>query len=121
MQLWPGPQIDGIHLASLRAALFTGGERELVEPGEPEDFGPARKLDVVGRGLVQRTPRRSWASATTQTPWSAWACRSVTPDRSGSCRTADEFASTVEHEQSRQITADRAPLPTSRARGLRSK
>jgi len=35
-----GPGIDDIHLASLRAALFAGGELELTEPGESEDFGP---------------------------------------------------------------------------------
>ncbi len=40
IHLGPGPRIDDVHLASLRAALFTGGELEIVEPGESEDFGP---------------------------------------------------------------------------------
>lgn len=34
-----GPAIDAIHLQSLRAALFDGGEVELTEPGESEDIG----------------------------------------------------------------------------------
>jgi muramoyltetrapeptide carboxypeptidase LdcA involved in peptidoglycan recycling len=36
----PGPGVDDIHLASLRAALFDGGELVLTDPGESEDFGP---------------------------------------------------------------------------------
>ena len=39
VHLGPGPGIDDIHLASLRAALLDGGELELTEPGESEDFG----------------------------------------------------------------------------------
>ena len=40
VHLGPGPGIDDIHLASLRAALFDGGELVLSDPGESEDFGP---------------------------------------------------------------------------------
>jgi muramoyltetrapeptide carboxypeptidase LdcA involved in peptidoglycan recycling len=39
VHLGPGPGIDDIHLASLRAALLDGGELQLTEPGESEDFG----------------------------------------------------------------------------------
>ena len=39
MYLGPAPHIDDVHLPSLRAALFTGGELNIVEPGESEDFG----------------------------------------------------------------------------------
>jgi muramoyltetrapeptide carboxypeptidase LdcA involved in peptidoglycan recycling len=39
VHLGPGPAIDDIHLASLRAALFDGGRLELTDPGESEDFG----------------------------------------------------------------------------------
>lgn len=40
VHLGPGPGVDDIHLASLRAALFDGGEIVLTDPGESEDFGP---------------------------------------------------------------------------------
>ncbi|GAB3600426.1 LD-carboxypeptidase [Microbacterium tumbae] len=39
VHLGPGPGIDGIHLASLRAALIERGSLELTEPGESEDVG----------------------------------------------------------------------------------
>lgn len=39
VQLGPGPHVDPIHLASLRAALITGGQLELIDPGESEDVG----------------------------------------------------------------------------------
>ncbi|MEV8084852.1 S66 family peptidase [Pseudarthrobacter oxydans] len=39
VHLGPGPGIDDIHLASLRAALMTGGELTITDPGESEDFG----------------------------------------------------------------------------------
>ena len=39
VQLGPVPFVDAIHADSLRAALITGGELELTNPGESEDFG----------------------------------------------------------------------------------
>jgi muramoyltetrapeptide carboxypeptidase LdcA involved in peptidoglycan recycling len=39
VHLGAGPSIDAVHLASLRAALFDGGELEVTEPGESEDMG----------------------------------------------------------------------------------
>lgn len=39
VHLGPGPHVDPIHAASLRAALITGESLELVEPGESEDVG----------------------------------------------------------------------------------
>jgi muramoyltetrapeptide carboxypeptidase LdcA involved in peptidoglycan recycling len=39
VHLGPGPRLDDVHLLSLRAALLDGGEIELTEPGESEDFG----------------------------------------------------------------------------------
>ena len=39
VQLGPGPAVDACQVASLRAALLTGGRLELTEPGESEDFG----------------------------------------------------------------------------------
>lgn len=39
VHLGTGPRVDPIHEQSLRAALLTGGQFELTEPGESEDFG----------------------------------------------------------------------------------
>ena len=39
VHLGPGPHVDPIHVASLRAALLTGESLELVDPGESEDVG----------------------------------------------------------------------------------
>lgn len=39
VHLGPGPAVDDIHAAALRAALLDGGEVEITEPGESEDFG----------------------------------------------------------------------------------
>ncbi|WRS29941.1 S66 peptidase family protein [Actinomycetaceae bacterium MB13-C1-2] len=39
VQIGPGPRLDPEHSASLRAALLTGDELEVTEPGESEDFG----------------------------------------------------------------------------------
>lgn len=39
VHLGAGPQVDDIHLQSLRAALLDGGEIELTDPGVSEDFG----------------------------------------------------------------------------------
>ena len=63
VHLGPGPQIDEIHLASLKAALLEGGELEIVDPGESEDFGPdwlsARALTDFGDR--ERTEPWVWA------------------------------------------------------------
>ena len=39
VHLGAGPQVDDIHLQSLRAALLVGGEIELTDPGVSEDYG----------------------------------------------------------------------------------
>lgn len=39
VHLGAGPQVDDIHLQSLRAALLDGGEIELTDPGVSEDYG----------------------------------------------------------------------------------
>lgn len=60
VHLGPGPGIDEVHLASLKAALMTGGELVLTDPGESEDFGPdwrdARALTKFG----EREPTEPW-------------------------------------------------------------
>ena len=55
VQLGPGPAVDDIHAASLRAALLTGGRLEITEPGESEDVGPA--VGRPGRAHDVRRPR----------------------------------------------------------------
>ena len=63
VHLGAGPGIDAVHLASLRAALFTGGELQIEEPGESEDFGPdwlsPRALTEFGER--EPTPPWTWA------------------------------------------------------------
>jgi len=39
VHLGPGPGVDPVHAASLRAALLEGGSLEVTEPGESEDHG----------------------------------------------------------------------------------
>jgi muramoyltetrapeptide carboxypeptidase LdcA involved in peptidoglycan recycling len=39
VQLGPGPAVDAVHAASLRAALLEGGRLEVTDPGESEDIG----------------------------------------------------------------------------------
>lgn len=63
VHLGAGPGPDDIHLASLRAALLTGAELEITDPGESEDFGPDW-LDP--RALLEygdREPTEPWAWA----------------------------------------------------------
>lgn len=60
VHLGPGPGADEVHLASLRAALLTGGELQISDPGESEDFGPdwlePRALAEYG----DREPTEPW-------------------------------------------------------------
>ena len=63
VQLGAGPGVDACHLASMRAALLTGGTLEVTEPGESEDFGvdwaDPRSLTEFG----EREPTEPWAWA----------------------------------------------------------
>ncbi|MGR0221515.1 S66 family peptidase [Agromyces sp. ZXT2-6] len=63
VHLGPGPRIDDIHLASLRAALFDGGELEIVDPGESEDFGRDWRSDraLTDFGERERTEPWTWS------------------------------------------------------------
>lgn len=61
VHLGPGPRIDDIHLASLNAALFTGGELEITEPGESEDFGPDWLSPSALTDFGQRESTEPWA------------------------------------------------------------
>ena len=63
VHLGAGPQVDDIHLQSLRAALLDGGEIELTDPGVSEDYGveweDPRSLTEVG----VREPTDPWTWA----------------------------------------------------------
>jgi muramoyltetrapeptide carboxypeptidase LdcA involved in peptidoglycan recycling len=63
VHLGAGPGIDPIHLAALRAALFVGGELQLTEPGESEDFGPdwLTPPALVEFGRREKTAEWTWA------------------------------------------------------------
>ncbi len=60
VHLGPGPRIDDIHARSLRAALLDGGELELDEPGESEDFGVRWQDPAALREFGDREPTPPW-------------------------------------------------------------
>jgi len=63
VHLGPGRAVDDVHLASLRAALLTGGTLTLTEPGESEDVGHDW-LDpraLTEHGLREPTEPWTWA------------------------------------------------------------
>lgn len=63
VHLGPGPGIDAVHLASLRAALFEGGALDIVEPGESEDFGPDWRTPEALSSFGDREPATPWTWA----------------------------------------------------------
>ncbi len=77
IHLGPGPAVDEIHAASLRAALLTGGLLEITEPGESEDFGRQWDDPAALTSYGDREPTEPWA-------WSGPA-RSVTGPTWGGC------------------------------------
>jgi muramoyltetrapeptide carboxypeptidase LdcA involved in peptidoglycan recycling len=77
VHLGPGPAVDGIHAASLRAALLTGGRLEITEPGESEDVGLPWENPAALTTYGAREPTEPWA-------W-AGPARSVTGSTWGGC------------------------------------
>jgi muramoyltetrapeptide carboxypeptidase LdcA involved in peptidoglycan recycling len=63
VHLGPGPHVDDIHARSLRAALLDGGELELTEPGESEDFGRRWESAAALTEFGDRVPTTPWAWA----------------------------------------------------------
>ena len=55
VHLGPGPGVDPVHCASLAAALLTGDELEVTEPGESEDFGKDWADPLALTHFVSRT------------------------------------------------------------------
>lgn len=74
VHLGAGPGIDEVHLRSLRAALLDGGELELTEPGESEDFGvpwtDPRALTEFG--LREPTEPWQWAGPAALAAGRSW-------------------------------------------------
>jgi muramoyltetrapeptide carboxypeptidase LdcA involved in peptidoglycan recycling len=63
VHLGPGPRVDEIHARSLRAALMDGGELELTEPGESEDFGRRWESPQALTHFGEREPTEPWTWA----------------------------------------------------------
>ncbi len=55
-----GPGIDDCHRRSLEAALFTGEELSIVDPGESEDFGPDWASPEALTDFGEREPTEPW-------------------------------------------------------------
>ena len=99
VHLGPGPAVDDIHARSLRAALLTGEQLEITDPGESEDFGidwaDPRALESFG----EREPTEPWT-------WHGPA-RSVTGRTWGGCLEVIQWI----------LAADRFPFPPQVLRG----
>jgi hypothetical protein len=63
VHLGPGPAVDEVHAASLRAALLTGERLEITEPGESEDFGRDWKDPSALTDHGDREPTEPWTWA----------------------------------------------------------
>ena len=79
VHLGPGPHVDDVHAASLRAALLTGERLEVTDPGESEDVGIDWKDP---RALTEFGAREATWDADWGAPW-RWAG----PERSVTGRT----------------------------------
>lgn len=63
IHLGPGPGIDEVHLTSLGAALMTGGELTVTDPGEAEDYGKDWHDPQALVEFGEREPTEPWAWA----------------------------------------------------------
>ncbi len=63
VQIGPGPAVEDIHVASLRAALLTGGRLEITEPGESEDVGLPWDDPAAVTSYGTRAPTEPWTWA----------------------------------------------------------
>ena len=74
VHLGPGPHVDPVHSASLAAALLDGGELEVTEPGESEDFGldwaDPRALSEFGER--EATEPWTWAGPSVSVTGRTW-------------------------------------------------
>lgn len=74
VHIGPGPRIDPEHAASLTAALLTGAELEITEPGESEDFGMdwADPLSLTEFGEREVTEAWTWAGPSRTVTGRTW-------------------------------------------------
>jgi muramoyltetrapeptide carboxypeptidase LdcA involved in peptidoglycan recycling len=74
VHLGAGPGIDDVHLRSLRAALIEGGELEITEPGESEDFGHewTDPRALAEHGVREATEPWKWAGPATIAEGPTW-------------------------------------------------
>ncbi len=77
VHLGPGPAVDPVHAASLRAALLTGERLQVTEPGESEDIGREWTDPAALTEYGDREPTEPWT-------W-AGPARSVTGRTWGGC------------------------------------
>ncbi|MFD5215555.1 LD-carboxypeptidase [Microbacterium sp. NPDC058345] len=63
VHLGAGPAVDEVQLRSLRAALLDGGEIELTEPGESEDFGRRWESSAALTEFGDRESAEPWSWA----------------------------------------------------------
>lgn len=74
VHLGPGPRVDPEHLSSLTAALLTGAELEITEPGESEDYGHGWEdpLALTQFGEREQTEPWTWAGPTRLVTGRTW-------------------------------------------------
>ncbi|PPF68763.1 LD-carboxypeptidase [Clavibacter michiganensis] len=74
VHLGAGAGIDDVHLRALRAALIEGGELEITEPGESEDFGVdwADPRALAEHGQRDATEPWMWAGPAATVEGSTW-------------------------------------------------
>ncbi|MDO8149993.1 S66 peptidase family protein [Isoptericola sp. b408] len=87
VHLGPGPSVDPVHAASLRAALLTGERLEITEPGEAEDFGVDWQDPAALTSFGDREPTEPWTWAGPE--------RSVTGRTWGGCLEVIEWILTA--------------------------
>lgn len=63
VHLGAGPAVDPCHTASLRAALLTGEQLEVVEPGVSEDYGRPWNMPEALVEFGDREPTEPWTWA----------------------------------------------------------
>ncbi|GMA37967.1 LD-carboxypeptidase [Mobilicoccus caccae] len=77
VHLGPGPEVDAVHAASLRAALLTGERLRITDPGVSEDVGKDWTDPAALTQFGDREPTEPWS-------W-AGPARSVTGRTWGGC------------------------------------
>jgi muramoyltetrapeptide carboxypeptidase LdcA involved in peptidoglycan recycling len=95
VQIGPGPAVDPVHLAALRAALLTGERLEVTEPGESEDIGKdwADPLALTSYGDRRPTEPWTWAGPRRVVTGRTWGgCIDVLPWLATAGRFPDDLA-----------------------------